>query len=123
MLLGALQRSEAILLTALVLFLLIGLFSALFVLHQHLKLKWFRNCGDDPQWIGQGFDAREVAPRLRAVRQDYLTELRSRPRSACHSWERITAARQLLARLPYFATIETTEEASSSPDTRHSSVP
>src|SRR5215467_1068711 len=109
MLLGALKTSEAILFSVTTFLSFIAASSASLALYVYLK-RAKRRSGDDLDWTGQGFDATGVAPRLRAVRRDYVNEMRSRGYIAGHSQERMAAARELVARLSYFATGQTTEE-------------
>jgi len=127
MLLGALKTSEAILFSVTTFLSFIAASSASLALYVYLK-RAKRRSGDDLDWTGHGFDATGVAPRLRAVRRDFLNEVQSRGYIAGHSQERIAGARKLVARLSYFAVGQTTEDLQeqdpSSPalDTRHPSA-
>src|SRR5438552_15418890 len=104
MIMAASERSEVVLLSISAFLFLIGVISALLALYLHLKHPKPRGQAEAIPWIGKGFDSTGVAPRLSALRRDYLHELRSRQGSGSHSHspDRIAAARKLVARLSYF---------------------
>jgi len=54
------------------------------------------------QYTGSAFDASPLSPRIARVRQDYLTALHARPHPMFHPKALLDAARESIARLPYF---------------------
>src|SRR5205085_8921695 len=97
MMLAASERSELILLLVSAVLFLIGAVSALLALYLYLQRPKPSGMGSENiHWIGRGFDATEVAPRLQAVRRDYLNELRSRPQPCGHSPVAVAAARRMV---------------------------
>jgi len=57
---------------------------------------------DERSWTGTGLDATRVAPRIRRVRADYVTEARTHAGHACHRRVALAAARQALAQRSFF---------------------
>jgi hypothetical protein len=57
---------------------------------------------DEDSWTGTGFDANQVAPRLRRLRADYVTEVRGLPAHTCQQRVSLALARQGVARRSFF---------------------
>src|SRR5947209_979450 len=110
MVLGTSESSEVILLLVSALLLLIGVASALIALYLHLKKGKRFGEAEVVEWSGRGFDPTGIAPRLQAVRRDYLNELRSRPRPYGHPPGAVEAARRIVARFSYFCSVKSEQE-------------
>ena len=71
----------------------------------------------EKQWTGIPFDVSAVAPRLRRLRRDYVTEFRSRPHPVSLRRGLLASARQALERLSYFRDRRAVSSASANHDT------
>ena len=99
------ERAELIVLSLSVFLFLIGAASALLALYLYRKLPK----PTEQEWNGRSFDPAGVAPRLDALRRDYLNEPRLHT-PAGHSRGRLAAARALVTQRAYFGTDRTDQD-------------
>jgi len=54
------------------------------------------------QWPGHGIDVTRMAERIQRVRNDYVSELETRPRRISQQKDLLASVRKVVGRLPYF---------------------
>ena len=69
---------------------------------------------EDQQWECSGFDVSQVAQRVERLRADYVGELHAQQCSRTFHDSLLAAARQTVARLPFFSSRRTDEASDES---------
>lgn len=77
-----------------------------------------REYSPERQWQGHGIDVSRVMKQVRRVRNDYASELQSRPHGTLRREGLLASMRKVVGRLPYFRR-HPQKAASTAHDTEH----
>ena len=80
-----------------------------------------RDYPPERQWLGHGIDVSRVTNQVRRVRNDYASELQSRPHGTLRREGLLASMRRVVSRLPYFRR-HSQKAASIDHDTEHHSA-
>ena len=67
----------------------------------HVRREFCRP-GDESGWVGTGFDARAIAPRLRRVRASFVSQVRSLPARTCQRRAAVAKVRRALVQRSHY---------------------